>query len=793
MAVIGSIRKRGGLLVVLVAGALALFVLQGLWSSDNNQVTEEEKQTIAMVNGERVGYFEQQNELRSLYLQYELNNEKRVAPDQELEYQNMAMEALLTRKLWQEEMDELGIMLTTEGSRSELTDMFDPNGVTLPATVLTSFVGEDGKYDPQIFSQNLASLEAEGDENESYERRKFKQQWALFKNSTIKERARKKYLDLLVKSTYVPTFMAKRSYMENQANAAFNFLYVPYASIPDSTIDDKELNLEEFLSKNKKEFINQSDAVNVDLYAIRIEPSAQDTANLKSKVDSIYANWKTTSLNDTAYVKNFADNLDAVPTYVKYNMLPPAIKADSSLTAELNDLEYGKTAKYFEPEFNAVEGSYHMYKVSEIVLDTVWEMEASQIIFPVDERIDEMVQSTMDTLEKGSDFGAIAQSNIQYWRSVHGAFKQDYSSKVDDNGNIKNLLDETELYANDIKLRDALFAIEDTGLVSEVIETDYFRYIVYVKKTKSIKERVNKFLISDLANELEASDYTISDLYANAIAFQSACGKTKEGFYQQLEKDSLVDKKMNFTIDLGPKPIIFDRTTYRQKGSYATDFNGIEDKSRQILKWAWDNDEEAVPEFFQLQNAYVVAVIVSKEKKGEVKVGALEDFALKQKAMKARKQELIIEKLGEITKGDLVDIAAKYNEKHGLTGPNQMAVKFWNEGPHQLSNNNPYGNDGKGRLNEPAVIGTIFGLSPDKNSRSTPIRGEQGVFVVEVLKLDPGKPAEDGDYSAEQTAYEEKLIGGAQQNGQSGSVVESAISNVLRFKADIEDKRLYHF
>ncbi len=790
MAVIGSIRKRGGLLVVMVAGALALFVLQGLFSG-NNQMTEEERNTVAKVEGETVSLNEYEAEFYEIVRRYELEREEALPSEMKLQYQNYAMDQLLDSKAMDLELEKLGITVTSEGRRSETRDMYDPDGVTVPDFVQQYFRGQDGTFDRELYAKQKAAIEAPISEKESYSQRLVKQQYQMYKESEIKYRARRKYMDFMVKSTYVPTFMAKRRFMEKNTKATFNLLYVPFTVIADSTIKDEELNLQEYLQKNKAQYISETDAVTIDMYAFRIIPSAEDTANLAAAVDTIFDNWKSAT-NDTAYLQEFADARRAVPTYKKYMQLPAVVRADSTYSPQLGEVEYGRVANFYEPEFFPRESAYHMYKVSEIKRDTVWEMEVSQIAFPNDPGFQSEVDGVIDTLEKGADFGAIATNKLRLYRNELGFFKKDYSQYVSDSGKIINLTDEAEMFNEDTEYRDKLFAIEDTGWIKEPITSGNLKYIVYVHKTKTFKSEQNLFLLSDLDKTLEASSETRNDLYSAAIDFQGRA-ETKEGFYKTLKEDSLLDQKINIRMDFGPIGYTRDPQTMQQLPTYGTEIQGVEDPNRKIFRWGWRNEVDAAPEFFQLPNAYVVAVISSKDKKGELRANAIENMQLRYKALQDKKAEIIIDQLSQINDGDIVDIAQKYNEKFSLTTKDQMAVKVWNK-DHLLSNNMIDG-EGKisGRLSEPGVVGKIFGLDPNGMARSEPFKGQRGVFIVEVLEKEVGEEDADADYSAEQEQILNEILGSNPQSGQTGTKVMSAAGQAVKYKTEIEDFRYNQF
>ena len=77
--------------------------------------------------------------------------------------------------------------------------------------------------------------------------------------------------------------------------------------------------------------------------------------------------------------------------------------------------------------------------------------------------------------------------------------------------------------------------------------------------------------------------------------------------------------------------------------------------------------------------------------------------------------------------------------------------------------------------NEPLVVGTAFGLA--EGATSKPIIGEQGVYIVQVTKINPG--AGLPNYSANANRL---------GNTRSG-LVTTDVLNALKKAADIEDNR----
>ena len=122
----------------------------------------------------------------------------------------------------QKQCDILGLQVSEE----EMVDMVQGNNIH--SAISSSFTNpETGEVDRNIirsFLQNIDNYPIE-------------QQVAYysFEHQLLPERLRKKYEGMLIYSTYATQFEAKEEYKLQNSNATFEYLYIPYNSIPGFT------------------------------------------------------------------------------------------------------------------------------------------------------------------------------------------------------------------------------------------------------------------------------------------------------------------------------------------------------------------------------------------------------------------------------------------------------------------------------------------------------------------------------------------------------------------------------
>src|SRR5690606_38184712 len=142
-----------------------------------------------------------------------------------------------------------------------------------------------------------------------------------------------------------------------------------------------------------------------------VVPSPQDTAAVLEDIEKIKANFESASNDSTFAVLN----TDADIPYGSYRIDEiPAILSDS-----ISGFEEGKVyGPYLE------DNAYNLYKISQIVEDTVHYAKARHILFRTEEDNDAEVrreaQEVLQQIKNGADFAALARQHSDDGSSSRG-------------------------------------------------------------------------------------------------------------------------------------------------------------------------------------------------------------------------------------------------------------------------------------------------------------------------------------------------------------------------------------
>ena len=154
------------------------------------------------------------------------------------------------------------------------------------------------------------------------------------------------------------------------------------------------------------------------------------------------------------------------------------------------------------------------------------------------------------------------------------------------------------------------------------------------------------------------------------------------------------------------------------------------ESSRGLIRWAYGATVGQVSEAMQYGNAFVVARLLEIHEKGIAPMETVID-EVKQGAIKDKKAQMAIEEM----KGNTdLDEAAK---KLGLNVQQAEGIIF-----------DAYSVPGLGR--EPNLVGRIYTMG--QGDLSVPIKGENGVYIVRIERVDDAPMANDLRYIRDQIA-----------------------------------------
>jgi peptidyl-prolyl cis-trans isomerase D len=282
---------------------------------------------------------------------------------------------------------------------------------------------------------------------------------------------------------------------------------------------------------------------------------------------------------------------------------------------------------------------------------------------------------------------------------------------------------------------DAVFSATRTGLVNDVVETEFGYHIIDITDAKT--NAAYKLAIVERA--ITPSDETVNESFRKAEAFASEVGNISE-FDAQARTQGIAVQEAR-TILAGDRRI------------------GTLGEARQIVQWLFrDASVGEVSQVYDLDDQNVVAIMTGEIDKGYKPLDAVKAEitpAVKNEA----KGKLIIEKLTAVT-GTLEVLAAAFGNDAEVFTSSDLKLS---------SNSLP--NVGF----DPKAVGLAFSL--ENGSRSQPVASENGVIIIELQNKTIAPTLTD--YSTYRTQLE--------QRGQNTNTM--GIAEAIKESADIVDMR----
>lgn len=656
MALVTKIREKSGLAIGIIAVSLILFIVGGDLIGSGGGLFGGNNQKVGEIAGNTILVQDFQRKVDEARLGYEAQT-GRAASEQELQLiREQAWNQFILEYAYQKEFDALGLTVSPE----ESNDMFF--GKYIHPAVKQQFTNpQTGQFDKNIIIQFRNTLPKAPAEQQA--------QWQNFVKSVQADRLRTKYENLIRLSTFVTTAEAQREYQAQNSKASVKYLFVPFYAIPDSSVQVADAQLEDYLGKHRDQY-KGANTRSIQYVAFGVVPSAKDSLDFKNQLTQV-AKGLATAPNDSSFARSNSDT--PAPLYWSAQELTPQLKES------VGSFFKGQIVGPFQQG-----NTYSIYKYDGTKQDSLYTVKASHILIRPTDTSDSAkasarrrAESILSQLKSGASFEAMAAQNGQDGTAQQGG----------DLGYFKNN------GQMDKKFQDAVFGFNGTGLLPNVVETDFGYHLIKVTEPKSN----TLYRIVAVNKTLGPSQATRDEAYRRADQFASE--------NKSLEEMEAAVKKQKDLVLLRAERIAENAASLNMMPN-----------AREVVRWAFDDDTnvgETSP-VFEVNDTYLVAALTNQTSEDEVKASDFRD-ELTQKVRNELKGEQILKKL-QGTSGSLDQIAAKYGAGALVETANDLTLA-------------------NGLLNtagaDPVAIGKAFGLKPGQ--RSKPFVGETGVFIVETL------------------------------------------------------------
>ncbi|MBS1680244.1 MAG: peptidylprolyl isomerase [Bacteroidetes bacterium] len=662
MALIGTLRTKMTKFVVgFVALAMGAFIVgSDLFGSGPRSVFGGNQNNIGEIAGSSISRDEFQSVLNERETDYALSSGRQPSERERTYLQQQAWEMLILQYAIRSQFEKTGVKVTSD----EVADMIW--GKNVDPNVKQAFSDSAGNFDRNRAVQYVKSLgqTAPSDPQALAQWQEGNYRWKLFQKNLALGRERVKYENLLIKSNYVTDAEAERGYHTQNDVAEVKILFVPYFAVSDSTAKVTDKELKDYYYQNREKY-KAKFTRSLSYVSFPVVASAEDSAKVKQDAEKVAADFKTVA-DDSLYA---VSNTEGQTPYSKYTAatLPSSIKKDQLITGNV-------IGPFIEND------SYKILKVVKAGTDTIYTAKASHILIKWDDTTPEKKKAAKDKVTKilneikgGADFAAKAREFGTDGTASRGGDLGYFTS-----GQMVKPFEK------------AVFAAKKTGLLPNVVETEFGYHIIDVTALKDN----SSYTVAAVELKISPGDDTHNQAFLKAQTFASGISSV-EAF-----KEKAAGEKLNV---LEAK----DVNTTDQR------VNNLSD-ARRIVTWLFrDASEGKVSEVFDIEDNYVVAIMT-----GETEEGYRSFEAVKEEITPAVRNRVkgknIAAKLST-GKGTLEEIAKEYGADATINTSNDLKLS---------ANSMP------GAGFDPAAVGHVFALENGK--RSAPFAGETGVIMLEL-------------------------------------------------------------
>ncbi len=688
MAVLNKIRQRSVFLIVIIALALFSFVLADL-IRNGGAISQKAQNTIATINGEDIDRTDFARKVEAASRNFGPNSSS-------IQAVNYVWNQEVRQIVFDDQFQEIGVRVGAD----EVSQLLEEALANNP-----TFQNEAGVFDKAKMQEYVASIK----ENPTAY-----QQWKDYKSSLGKGALEKKYMNMVKAGVGVTLKEGELAYkMENDA-VDIKYVQLPYSAIKNEEVTVADSEIQAYISKHAE--LYKAEASRDFRYVFfKEEPSEADENELKNSIAKIANEFKSAE-NIEEFVNVDQNSAIKYDDRFKFKKDLPVSIADTLYNLPVGEV-YGpyKDGQFMKISKVIAQKQLHdSIKVNHIMISWKGVPSAGDT-----ERTKEGAKTLADSLL------AVVKSDNSKFADLAKTYSADTSTK--DKGGDLGYINPSSQWVSILKD----YPIENEEGSTDVVETDYGYHVVSIEEKKNLQKTVK---VATIAQEIEASEKTINEIFTETTKFQIA---TKDADFEEKAKEN------EYTV----RPV-------NKLSKMADNVPGL-GSQRSIVQWAF-NEESKIGDVkrFEVKDGYAVVQLTAKTAKGVQRVedasASVKPILIKEKKAALLKNKVSGTTLDEIAKGQsqTVKTASALNMKTPTIS---------------------------GAGTEPKVVGAAFAL--EIGNISEPIIGNNGVYVIEVTKKTPA------------TGLDTYISYASQATTTQANAVNSRVFNALKEAAEIEDKR----
>lgn len=336
MAALGTIRKRGVILVCIISFGLFAFIAEEAFRSCDS-AKNNERQQIGEVFGEKISVQEFQKLVDEYTEVIKMQQGQDNLPEEQMnQVKDMVWNSYIQNKIVAHEAEKLGLTVTD----AELQDILKTG--TSPMLAQTPFVNQQtGRFDVSALQKFLADYKAQkanpsANAQMMDQYTKIYNYWSFIEKTLRQQTLAQKYQSLLAHCFLSNPVEAKMAFKEENEESKIQLAAFPYSDIQDDKVKVVESDLKAKYDEMKARFKQPVESRDIKFVDIQVEASQADRAALNKE----FAGYHT----QLAAAADPAEVVRKSASTVAYLGIPVAKDAfPSDIAATLDSMAVGAT------------------------------------------------------------------------------------------------------------------------------------------------------------------------------------------------------------------------------------------------------------------------------------------------------------------------------------------------------------------------------------------------------------------------------------------------------------------
>ena len=669
MAALGTIRKRGVILVCIISFGLFAFIAEEAFRSCDS-AKNNERQQVGEVLGEKINVQDFQKLVDEYAEVIKMQQGQENLPDEQMnQVKDMVWNTYVQNQIVAKEAEKLGLTVTD----AELQDILKTG--TNPMLQQTPFVNQQtGRFDASSLQKFLADYKAQK-ANPSANAQMMEQYtkiynyWSFIEKTLRQQTLAQKYQALLAHCFLSNPVEAKMAFKEENEESQIQLAAFPYSDIQDDKVTISESDLKAKYDELKARFKQPVESRDIKFVDVQVDASQADKAALNKEFAAYHSQLAEAS-DPTEVVRKAAST-------VAYLGIPVGKEAyPQDIAALLDSMAVGSTSAV---KANSVDNTLNIVKlVNKQQLPDSVQYRMIQVAAPSVAEAKTKADSIHTAIAGGADFEAVAKKYGQTGEKAWMTTKQyEYAQSMDkDNKTLINTLNTAAVNSvNELQLGQGyliLQVLDRKGMVEKYTAA-------VIKKTIDFSQGTYRTAYNKFSSFVSANQ-NADDLIKNA---------SKNGYRVQELKD--VTTAAHYVANI-----------------HAT---------RDALKWIFDSKEGEISPMYECgDNNHLLVVVLDKIHRigyRDLSDSQVKDI-VKAEVIKDKKAEMIETKLGGVK-----SIAAAKSKGAKVSSVNQITFAA----PVFVSATG---------ASEPALSGAVAATKKGAFSAHA-VKGNAGVYLFQIL------------------------------------------------------------